>query len=59
MPYTFQVTIDCAEPHSLADWWADALGWAVSAQDPDFIRKMIAEGYASDGDTTVHNGELV
>ncbi len=59
MPYTFQVTIDCRDPHRLADWWADALGWEVSHQDPSFIRKMIEEGHASESDTTTHNGELV
>ena len=29
MAYDFQVTFDCADPHTLADWWADALGWEV------------------------------
>jgi hypothetical protein len=59
MPYGFQVTIDCREPHRLAAWWADALGWEVSPQDPDFIRKMIDEGHASEGDTTTYDGQLV
>jgi hypothetical protein len=59
MAYDVQVVIDSADPHPLADWWADALGWQVEPQDPDFIRKMIAEGYASDEDTTTHRGALV
>ncbi len=46
MAYDFQVAVDCASPHVLAAWWADALGWLVEEQDEDFIRKMITEGYA-------------
>jgi hypothetical protein len=59
MAYDFQVAVDCADPHALASWWADALGWQVEQQDPDFIRKMIAEGYATEADTGTHNGALV
>ncbi len=43
MPYEFQVVVDCAQPHVLADWWARTLGWTVEPVDEDFIRKMIAE----------------
>jgi hypothetical protein len=57
--YEFQVTVDCAEPHVLADWWAQTLGWQVEPQDEGFIRRMISEGHADDGDTTTHNGKLV
>lgn len=59
MAYDFQVVIDSADPHALADWWADALGWVREPSDEDFIRKMIEQGYASEDDTTTHNGELV
>jgi len=59
MPYDFQVAFDCADPHALADWWAETLEWQVEEQDADFIRRMIAEGYASEADTTLHNGKLV
>lgn len=59
MAYDFQVTVDSSDPHALADWWADALGWEVEPSDEDFIRKMIAEGYATDADTTTHRGVLV
>jgi hypothetical protein len=57
--YEYQVTVDCAEPHALADWWAETLGWQVEPQDEDFIRRMISEGHADDSDTTRHNGKLV
>ncbi|MFJ3204163.1 VOC family protein [Streptomyces sp. NPDC086989] len=59
MAYTFQVTVDSADPHPLADWWADALGWEVERTDEEFIRKMIAEGQAGEDDTTTHRGALV
>lgn len=59
MAYDVQVVIDSADPHGLADWWADALGWEVEPSDEDFIRKMVAEGLATEDDTTTHNGVLV
>ena len=59
MAYEFQVTVDCAEPHVLADWWADALGWEVEAQDEAFIKNMIEQGHATEAETTRHNGKLV
>lgn len=49
----------CADPHTLADWWADALGWTVEPSDEVFIRRMIEEGYATEDQTTTHNGVLV
>jgi Glyoxalase-like domain len=59
MAYDFQVAVDCADPHILADWWADALGWVVEPSDEPFIRKMISEGYATEDDTATHHGVLV
>ncbi|HEV7896656.1 MAG TPA: VOC family protein [Planosporangium sp.] len=59
MAYDFQVTVDAADPHTLADWWAETLGWVVEPSDEAFIRRMVADGYATDDDTTTHNGRLV
>ncbi|HEY5882322.1 MAG TPA: VOC family protein [Nakamurella sp.] len=59
MAYTFQVAVDCADPHTLADWWADALGWHVEPSDEAFIRKMVDAGYADESDTKTHRGVLV
>ena len=59
MAYTFQVAVDSSDPHALADWWADALGWQVEPSDEAFIRKMVDAGYATDADTTTHHGVLV
>jgi hypothetical protein len=59
MAYTIQVVIDSCEPHVLADWWAETLGWEVEAQDAGFIRSMIEQGHATEADTTEHRGALV
>ncbi|WP_327088436.1 hypothetical protein OIE66_39980 [Nonomuraea sp. NBC_01738] len=59
MAYEFQVTIDSSDPHTLADWWADALGWEVEPQDEAFIRDMVAKGHAQESETHTHNGKLV
>lgn len=59
MAYEFQVTQDSTDPHPLADWWAETLGWEVEPSDEAFIARMIAEGYATDDETTVHDGVRV
>jgi hypothetical protein len=59
MAYDFQVTVDCSDPHPLADWWAEALGWDVEPSNEAFIREMIAKGYATDEATSTHKGVLV
>jgi hypothetical protein len=59
MAYEFQVTVDCVDPHTMADWWAETLGWQLEPQDEAFIRRMISAGHAAESDTKVHNGALV
>ncbi|MFF1382129.1 VOC family protein [Arthrobacter sp. NPDC058288] len=59
MGLNIQIAIDCRNPHQLADWWAETLDWAVEPQDEAFIRSMIDQGYATEAETTVHNGKLV
>lgn len=59
MAYDFQITVDSADPHALADWWAEALGWEVEPQDEAFIRRMIAEGHAAEDDAITYSGRLV
>lgn len=58
-PFAIQVVVDCAAPHALAEWWAETLGWEVEPQDEEFIRSMIEKGFATEADTTVHNGAMV
>jgi hypothetical protein len=59
MTCTVQVTIDCRDPHPLAEWWAETLGWSVEPQDAAFIERMVDEGHADASETAVHNGNLV
>lgn len=59
MACEFQVALDTADPHTLADWWAAALNWEVEPSDEDFIRRMVDGGLATDADTTRHRGVLV
>ena len=59
MVWFVQVVVDSADPHGLADWWAETLGWVVEPQDANFIRSMIEQGFATDADTLVHHGALV
>jgi hypothetical protein len=59
MTLNIQIAVDCRNPHELADWWAETLDWAVEPQDEDFIRSMIAQGFATEADTLRHGGKLV
>ena len=59
MAFDVQIVIDSSAPHELADWWAEALGWQVEAQDEAFIRRMVEQGQAAEDDTTRHRGALV
>ncbi len=51
--------MDCTDPHALADWWAETLGWTVEPTDEKFVRSMIEQGFAQESDTLVHRGALV
>ena len=57
--YDVQVTIDSADPHELAAWWADALDWQKEPPNEAFIQEMIAAGYATEDDTRTFRGALV
>jgi hypothetical protein len=59
MGLNIQIAIDCTNPHDLADWWAETLTWAVEPPDEEFIRSMVEKGFATDDETTRHNGKLV
>jgi len=40
MAHDFQVVVDSADPHVLAGWWAETLGWSVEPTDEDFVREI-------------------
>lgn len=59
MSYSIQIVVDCTNPHVLADWWAETMGWQVEPSDEAFIRSMVAKGFATAEQTKIHNGVLV
>ena len=59
MTLKIQIVVDCKNPHELADWWAETLDWAVEPQDEVFIHSMIEQGFATEAETTTHQGRLV
>lgn len=59
MGYGIQVVVDSSNPHALAKWWAQTLGWQVEPSNESFIREMVAAGHAREEDTTVFEGVLV
>ncbi|WP_027495888.1 MULTISPECIES: VOC family protein [Nocardiaceae] len=59
MGYRIQVVVDSVDPHALAAWWAQTLGWQVEPSNEEFIREMVAAGHAREEDTTVFDGVLV
>jgi hypothetical protein len=54
----FQVALDCADPHRMAAFWADALGYEV-VRSEEQIRELLAAGVATDDDVTTVDGTLV
>ncbi|MFC8302909.1 VOC family protein [Specibacter sp. NPDC057265] len=59
MAYSLQIVVDCHDPHRLADWWAETMGWQVEPSDEDFIRSMVLQGHATEEQTLLHRGVLV
>lgn len=59
MGLNIQIAVDCRNPHELADWWAETLGWAVDYPDQDVVRDLIEQGRAVEADTEVHKGRIV
>ena len=52
-----QVTVDCADPHSQARFWAAALGWVVE-DNTAMIRGLLDRGIATDSDVVEIDGRL-
>lgn len=59
MAYSLQIVVDCHNPHVLADWWAETMGWQVEPSDEAFIRSMVEKGFATQDQTLTHHGVLV
>lgn len=59
MAFDFQVAIDAADPHGLAEWWAETLEWGLEPTDEAFIKSMIDQGMATMADTVTRDGRLL
>lgn len=59
MAFDIQIVVDSADPHTLADWWAETLGWEVEPSDEAMIKDLLAQGHVQESDTKTHNGRLV
>jgi Glyoxalase-like domain len=56
-PLTFQLVADAANPHALARFWADALGWTLEDNEA-FIQSVIDAGYATSDDVVEFEGRM-
>jgi hypothetical protein len=52
-----QIDLDCADPHRLADFWADATGYEIEDID-EFVRGIVAAGHATGEETVDIGGKL-
>ncbi len=52
-----QFTLDCADPHAQAAFWAAALGWVVERHTA-MIRGLLDQGIATEDDVVEIDGEL-
>ena len=55
MDRRMQLTFDAADPHTLARWWAELLGYQV--QDThDFVTKLLSDGVITEADVVEIDG---
>lgn len=52
---SIQVAIDCADPHTLARFWAEAFGFEIEDHH-DIVVKMLELGHAQQSDTVEVDG---
>lgn len=52
-----QVTIDAKDPHRLAKWWADLLGYEVE-DGHDFVLSLLEEGVITEAEVVRADGRL-
>lgn len=50
-----QITFDAADPHALAEFWADALGYVVE-DNSAFVDRLVDEGRMPASDRIFRNG---
>jgi hypothetical protein len=55
MPVHFKIVIDCADPHRLAAFWAEAMDYRVEDHSP-FIAGLLAKGIITEDHLTQVDG---
>ena len=57
MAVPYKICVDCGDPHLLAAFWADALGYVVEDYST-FIRSLLDAGQVTDEHVTTVDGRL-
>lgn len=57
MRVNYQVCIDCADPHLLADFWSAALGW-IKEEHHDQIKRLLEQGLITENDVVTIDGRM-
>ena len=55
MARSVQLTLDAADPHALARWWADLLGYEVEDHH-DIVTSLLGDGTLTDADVVEIGG---
>ena len=58
MTTPFQIAVDCADPHQLADFWVAAVGYEIEHNEEQ-IRALLDAGVATADDVMEREGRLV
>lgn len=59
MGLNIHLAVDCRDPHQLAEWWADTLGWVVDYPNPEAVRTLVEQGRAGSADVEIYNDRVV
>jgi hypothetical protein len=54
---SFQITLDCIDPHSLSRFWAAVLGYEIEQNDEQ-ITQLLAQGLVTEDDVVTVDGHL-
>jgi hypothetical protein len=57
MAVPYKVVIDCAEPHRLATFWAQALGYVVEDHSA-LVQELLDQGLVTEAQVTTVDGRL-
>src|SRR5262245_58024933 len=57
MAVPYKICIDCADPHLLAAFWAEALGYVVEDHSA-LVQQLLEAGVVTEADVTTVDGRL-